>query len=118
MENPFSDVTFVRNAILTLYNQGAGNHEANLFLIEFESRDEAWQTLVTLLSEDFLQTQQDISNLQEGVAYFSANILYSKVCKHWKQVSFYIFLLFFYLFVFLHRFIFCAHNCKMLFNLK
>lgn len=83
MENPFSDVAFVRNAISTLYNQGPGNHEANLFLIEFETRDEAWATLNQILSEDFLQSSQ---LQEEGVAYFSANILYSKVCKHWKNV--------------------------------
>jgi hypothetical protein len=90
MENPFSDVSFVRNAILTLFNQGTGNHEANLFLIEFETRDEAWQTLVTLLSEDFLspsQSDENSNQLHDGIAYFAANILYSKVCKHWKQVS-------------------------------
>lgn len=87
MENPFSDPKFVRNAAFTLYSQGAGHHEANLFLIEFESRDEAWQTLLQLISEDFLSDSSQ--QFQEQVAYFAVNILYSKVCKHWKNVSLY-----------------------------
>mmetsp|Transcript_41701 Transcript_41701/g.53789 ORF Transcript_41701/g.53789 Transcript_41701/m.53789 type:complete len:948 (+) Transcript_41701:100-2943(+) len=83
MSNPFSDSSFVRNAVMTLYSQGTGHQEANSFLIEFETRDEAWQTLLQIISEDFLSEQGQIQN---EVAYFAVNILYSKVCKHWKDL--------------------------------
>ena len=86
MEPSFADATVVRSAIVTLYSQGPGHHDANTFLVAFEAADQAWSTLLQLLTEALSGGAGPNPAEQEQVFYFAANLLYSKVCKHWANV--------------------------------
>jgi predicted nucleic acid-binding protein len=87
MEGGFSDPSIVRNAILTLMNQGSGHHDANTFLVGFESADETWQVLLHVLQEALQGlVQQEQQQQHEQVAFFASNLLYSKIFKYWKSV--------------------------------
>ena len=88
MEEGFQSADTVRRAVLTLYAQGDGHAQANDFLVAFAESDQAWQTALQVIGEVQAAAQQgqiDPGQVDQ-VAYFAANLLYNKVCKHWKRL--------------------------------
>ena len=57
----------------------AGNNvtEANSFLLSFADNDEAWLASILCIQR----------NTDDAVRYFAANILYTKVRKHWSLLG-------------------------------
>lgn len=65
----------MEKAILTLFSGGASAAESNEFIIGFVETDAAWGEALALFAH-----QSDV------VAYFAANIIYTKIKKHWSQL--------------------------------
>ena len=64
----------LEHAILSLFS-GASVAESNEFIIAFVETDAAWGAALALFAH-----QNDV------VAYFAANIIYTKIKKHWSQL--------------------------------